>query len=201
MRVDTYVFIVAISAAQQAKAISTAHKLIKIIMLELLKYTIPALIVLAATWLVLGKLLKEERQKREYELKRQDRNITNPLRLRGYERLALMLERITPEHLLMNLDFSGMTPQDLQRHLLQTVRLEVDHNLSQQIYVSDETWQAVLLAKEETLNFINAIALQMPEGSSTLQYAQTLITAYNQNGETPVQHAMQLLKTEARGVL
>ncbi|MBR1809953.1 MAG: hypothetical protein IJ776_11310 [Paludibacteraceae bacterium] len=170
-------------------------------MLELLKYTVPALIVLAATWLVLGKLLKEERQKREYELRRQDRNITNPLRLRGFERLALLLERITPEHMLMNLDFSSMTIQDLQRHLLQTVRLETDHNLSQQIYVSDETWQAVLLAKEETLNFINAIALQMPEGSTTLLYAQTLITAYRQNGETPVQHAMQLLKDEAKGIL
>lgn len=170
-------------------------------MLELLKYTVPALIVLAATWLVLGKLLKEERQRREYELRRQDRNITNPLRLRGYERLALLLERITPEHMLMSLDFTAMTPQDLQRHLLQTVRLEADHNLSQQIYVSDRTWQAVLLAKEETLNFINAIAMQMPEGSTTLQYAQTLITAYNQNGETPTQHALQLLKQEAQSIL
>ncbi len=170
-------------------------------MLEVLKYTIPALIVLAATWVVLAKLLKEERQKREYELRRQDRNITNPLRLRGYERLALLLERITPEHMLMNLDFSGMTPRDLQRHLLQTVRLEVDHNLSQQIYVSDDTWQAIMLAKEETLNFINAIALQMPENCTTMQYAQTLITAFSNNGETPVQRAMHLLKEEARGAL
>ncbi len=170
-------------------------------MLELLKYTVPALIVLVAAWVVLGKMLKEERQKREYELRRQDRNITNPLRLRGYERLALLLERITPEHMLMNLDLSGMTMRDLQRQLLQTVRLEVDHNLSQQIYVSDETWQAVVLAKEETLNFINAIAMQMPEGCSTLQYAQALITAYNQNGETPVQNALRLLKQEAKGIL
>ena len=170
-------------------------------MLEVLKYTIPALIVLAATWLVLGKMLKEERQKREYELRRQDRNITNPLRLRGFERLALLLERITPEHMLMNLDFSGMTIQDLQRHLLQTVRLEVDHNLSQQIYVSDETWQSIMLAKEETMNFINAIALQMPDNSTTLQYAQTLITAYNQNGVTPIQQALHKLKDEAKGIL
>ena len=170
-------------------------------MLELLKYTVPALIVLVATWLVMSKLLKEERQKREYELRRQDRNITNPLRMRGFERLALLLERITPEHMLMNMDFSGMTMQDVQRQLLQTVRLETDHNLSQQIYVSDETWQAIMLAKEETMNFVNAVALQMPEGSTALQYAQTLITAYNTNGETPVQRAMHLLKDEAKGVL
>lgn len=170
-------------------------------MLELLKYTVPALIVLLATWLVMARLLKEEREKRAYELRRQDRNITNPLRMRGFERLALLLERITPEHMLMNMDFSGMTMQDVQRQLLQTVRLETDHNLSQQIYVGDETWRAIMLAKEETMNFVNAIALQMPEGSTALQYAQTLITAYATNGETPVQRAMKLLKDETRGVL
>ena len=98
-----------------------------------------ALIVLLATWLVMARLLKEEREKRAYELRCQDRNITNPLRMRGFERLALLLERITPEHMLMNMDFSGMTMQDVQRQLLQTVRLETDHNLSQQIYVGDET--------------------------------------------------------------
>lgn len=172
-----------------------------IIMQELLKYIVPALIVLFAVWIVLGRMLKEEREKRRFELRRQDRNITNPIRLRGFERLALLLERITPEHILVNTDLNDMTMQDLQRHLLQTVRLECDHNLSQQIYVSDETWQSIILAKEETLNFINAIALQMPNGSSALQYAQTLITAYNQNGETPTQHAMQLLKNEAKNIL
>ncbi len=168
---------------------------------ELLKYIIPALIVLGATWLVLGKMLKEERQKREYELRRQDRTNTIPMRLRGYERLALLLERITPEHMLMNTDFSGMTMQDLQRQLLQTVRLETDHNLSQQIYVGDEVWQAVMLAKEETLNFINAVALQMPKESSAMQYAQTLLTAYANNGETPTQRALHLLKEEARKLI
>ncbi|MBQ8099909.1 MAG: hypothetical protein IJ169_01300 [Paludibacteraceae bacterium] len=163
--------------------------------------TLPSLVVLAAVWIILGRMLKEEREKRTYELRRQDRTQTTPLRLRGYERLALLLERITPGHMLMNADLTGLTLTELQRQLLQTVRLETDHNLSQQIYVGDEVWQAVMLAREETVNFINAIALQMPEGATALQYAQTLITAYANNGETPVQRAMQLLKAEARSLL
>ena len=170
-------------------------------MIELLKYTIPALVVLLTAWIVLNKLLKDERARREYELRRKDREITNPIRLRGYERLALMLERIEPEHLLTNVDFSNMTLQDLQRYLLQTIRLETDHNLSQQIYVSQQTWQLIILARDEMANFINSIALQMPKNSTTLQFAQTLITAYNQNGETPTQKAKLQLRQEAAQLL
>lgn len=166
--------------------------------MEILKYTLPALIVLLATWLVLDKLLKEERRRRDYELRRRDRELTHPIRLRGYERLALLLERITPEHLLLNIDFAELTRQQLQRLLLEAIRAEYDHNLSQQVYVSDEVWQAVALAKEEMVNFINSIALQMPENASALEYAQTLITAYANNGETPTQRAQKMLKQEAR---
>lgn len=170
-------------------------------MVEILKYSVPALIVLLAAWLIMERQRREERDKRNYELRRQDRQVTNPLRLRGIERLCLLLERITPEHILVNTDLSAMSSiVDLQRHLLQTIRLEFDHNLSQQIYVSEQTWQALVLAKEETLNFVNAIAMQMPEGASVLQYAQTLITAYNQNGETPIQVAMKMLKDETQTI-
>ena len=95
--------------------------------------TLPSLVVLAAVWIILGRMLKEEREKRTYELRRQDRTQTTPLRLRGYERLALLLERITPGHMLMNADLTGLTLTELQRQLLQTGLLEADHNLSQQI--------------------------------------------------------------------
>lgn len=169
--------------------------------MEILKYTLPALLVLIASIVAIYMLLKEERERREFELKKKDRNITTPIRLRGCERLTLLLERITPEHLLMNVDISTLSIPQLQRQLLQTVRLEFDHNLSQQVYVSDETWAAIVLAKEETLRFINAAVSQLPPESNTLQYAQLLITAYNTNGVTPTQRALELLKEETRTML
>ncbi len=169
--------------------------------MEILKYTLPALLVLIASVVAIWMLLKEERERRSFELRKKDRSVTTPIRLRGCERLALLLERISPEHLLMNTDISSLTVPQLQRQLLQTVRLEFDHNLSQQVYVSDETWAAIVLAKEETLRFINAAVAQLPPDSNSLQYAQFLITAYNTNGETPTQRALQLLKDEAREML
>ncbi len=166
--------------------------------MEILKYTLPSLVVLLAVWVVLYKMLKEDKERRAFELKKQDRSLTIPIRLRGYERLILMLERIEIEHILLDADISSMSVVELQQFMLTTIRREADHNLSQQIYVSDEVWAAVVIAKEETLRFVSDCASRMAQGSTALQYAQLMIEAYTLNGETPLQQAKTRLKQEAR---
>ena len=166
-------------------------------MIEALKYCIPALIVLAATWLVMYKLFKNEEQKRLWELKKAAQKEISPIRLRAYERLALMLERTQPEHLLVDLDVSAFTVQQLQQRLLQTIRLEFDHNMSQQIYVSEQVWEKITQARGQMLAFVTAMAIQLPPNSTALDYAKTLLTAYNTNGETANQVALRALKEEA----
>ena len=159
-------------------------------MLEILKYCIPAICVLLATWLVMHKFYKSETEKRLWELKKLSQKEISPLRMRAYERLTLLLERTTPEHMLIDINLSEMSILQVQQHLMRTIRLEYEHNLSQHIYVSDE-----LIA------FVNAIAQQMPPHSSALDYAKTLITAYTSNGETAHDKAMQLLRAEAHALL
>ena len=178
-----------------------APKFIWVIMIEILKYCIPALCVLLATWLVMHKFYKSENEKRLWELKRLAQKEISPLRMRAYERLALLLERTEPEHLLMDLNLTEMTPLQLQAHLMHSIRQEYDHNLSQQIYVSDEVWNHIENAKSQTVAFVNSIAQQIPANSTALDYAKTLITAYHTNGETPNEIALQALKNEARGLL
>lgn len=170
-------------------------------MLEILKFTIPALIVLACTWIVMRQLFKNEEEKRMWELKKTSQKEISPVRLRAYERLCLLLERTQPEHLLMDVDMNGLSVQDLQKHLLRTIRLEFDHNMSQQIYVSDETWAKVMQARNEIAAFVNAMAIQLPKNSTAMDYAKILMTAYNTNGETPHEIALTALKEEARGML
>lgn len=166
-------------------------------MVEVLKYCIPALIVLIATWIVMYKLFKNEQQKREWELKKAAQKEISPIRLRAYERLALMLERTQPEHLLMDLDVSQMSVMQLQQRLLQTIRLEFDHNLSQQIYVSEHVWEQIVTARGHMLAFVSAMAMQLPPESNSLDYAKMLLTAYNTNGDTANQIALHALKEEA----
>lgn len=166
-------------------------------MLEILKYCMPALCVLLATWIIMHKFYKSEAEKRLWELKRLSQKEISPLRMRAYERLALLLERTTPEHMLIELNLTEITPLQLQQHLMKTIRQEYDHNISQQIYVSDEVWILIENAKSQTITFINTIAQQIPKNSSSLDYAKALITAYRSNGDTPNDIAMQALKKEA----
>ncbi len=169
--------------------------------MEILAYSIPALIVLVATWIVMHKMYDNEQQKRIWELKRLSQKEVSPIRLRAYERLALLLERTTPEHMLANMNLQEMTLIEAQTQLLRTIRLEYEHNLSQQIYVSDEVWDKIIHARDEMGAFVTAMAASMPEGSTTLDYAKTLITAYSTNGETPNSVALSALKDEAKTLL
>lgn len=169
--------------------------------MEILAYSIPALVVLAATWLVMHKLFNNEQEKRLWELKRLSQKEISPIRLRAYERLTLLLERTTPDRMLMEMNLQEMTIPQVQQQLFRTIRLEYDHNLSQQIYVSDEVWDKIIHARDEMGAFVTAMAAGMPEGSSTLDYAKTLITAYSTNGETPNSLALSALKEEAKTLL
>ena len=170
-------------------------------MVEILKYCIPALCVLLATWLVMRQFYKAEADKRLWELKRLTQKEISPLRLRAYERLALLLERTTPEHMLLELNLGEMTILQVQQHLLRTIRMEYEHNASQQVYVSEEVWVMILNAKEQTSAFVSSMVQQLPPESTALDYAKVLITAYSTNGETPSELALQALKKEAQTLL
>ncbi|MBQ2540501.1 MAG: hypothetical protein II551_02515 [Paludibacteraceae bacterium] len=170
-------------------------------MVEVLKYTLPSLIVLFASWLVMYKLFKNEEQKRMWELKKTTQKEINSVRLRAYERMALVLERTQPEHMLLDIpNLSQMTVLQVQKHLLRTIRMEFDHNMSQQIYVSEELWDRFIRARDEMGAFVNTMAIQMPEGSNSLEYAKTLTQAYTLNGDTPSALALAALKEEVRGL-
>ena len=56
-----------------------------------------------------------------------------PLRLQAYERMALFLERIDPNQLVMRIHTGGLTVSQEQNLLLTAIRSEFEHNLSQQI--------------------------------------------------------------------
>jgi hypothetical protein len=147
------------------------------------------------------KFYKSEQEKRLWELKRLSQKEISPLRMRAYERLSLLLERTTPEHMLLELNLGEMTILQVQQHLMRTIRLEYDHNTSQQIYVSDEVWMLIIDARNQMVAFVNSMAQQMPPESTALDYAKVLITAYSANGKTANEQAMQALRDEARSLL
>ena len=115
-------------------------------MTQAIPYILLASVLFGGFWLILHTQFRNEEKKRQWELKRESQKAISPIRLRAYERLALLLERTKPEHMLMELRqkepdaLVHWTVGQVQQYLLQTLRAEFDHNQSQQIYVSNEVW-------------------------------------------------------------
>lgn len=123
---------------------------------------------------------------------------TTNIRLRAYERLTLVLERMTPDHMIEGVELGTLSIAEAVQVLIRKIQAEYDYNLSQQIYVSNELWEQITFARDQMAAFVVMIAKQMPEGSSAMDLAQAMAVAYRNNGATPQQRAMETLKKEVR---
>ena len=126
--------------------------------LEIAKYILPALIVLAASYLIVQKFLVSQTQRKQLALFQDAQDVTLRLRLQAYERLVLFIERINPRQIIPRLYDSSMTVKDLQHAIVITIRAEFEHNLSQQIYVSKNVWETVKNVKEQEINMVHNIS-------------------------------------------
>jgi hypothetical protein len=99
------------------------------------------------------------------------------LELQAAERFALYLERIAPDRLVMRIHQNGMSSKMLQAEMLRTIREEFDHNLSQQIYISEGAWELIRNAKDEMIKFISAIGDSMPGNSTGIDLSRKLFEA------------------------
>ena len=79
--------------------------------------------------------------------------------LQAYERVTLLSSRIALPNLIMRLNVPDSSARDMQMLLLQTIREEFDFNISQQIYVSNDAWNAVKTLRDQNLLIINQILL------------------------------------------
>jgi hypothetical protein len=120
-------------------------------LLEIVKYLVPAMVV----YFLMKKFLDGQQSIEHFKLKSSQKNETLPLRFQAYERIALLLERIKIPSQVMRLKTPSSEASDLKNALLISIQREFEHNLTQQIYISDELWQIVELAKDSTLNFVN----------------------------------------------
>jgi hypothetical protein len=164
--------------------------------IDLIKYTVPALVVLLTAYTVMKSFMDREVVNAKINLKLQNSKIITPIRLQAYERLVLFLERISPEALFVRVYQAGMSSEQLHKILLKTIRTEFEHNLSQQVYVSDEAWEAVRTAKESILRLVNTAASSERGKSNSQEFSKLVIEAYNSVENNPTENAIEILKNE-----
>ena len=168
---------------------------------DILKITIPALLVLLTAYLLLDKLLRNEDNRRKFELTKSNLTTLVPIRLRAYERLILVLERTLPANLIVNTIKPEMSNMELHSLLLGTIRQEFSHNISQQIYVSDNLWIYIRGAQESLLKLINTCAAQCNPSNSGAELAERIIQVFSSSEKTPSEVAIEKLKTEVRNYM
>jgi len=166
--------------------------------MDILKIILPALIVLLTAYLLIDKLLRNEEKRRNFEIRKDSSTTLIPIRLRAYERLILVLERTTPATLIVNAVKPEMTNMELHSLLLSSIRQEFSHNLSQQIYVSNEIWNCIRGAQESLLRLVNTCASQCNPVNPANELAERIIQVYNASDQTPSELAIDLLKKEVR---
>ena len=146
-------------------------------------------------YFIIKRFVENEQKKSLLELKKMETmenlRVVNPIRLQAYERLALFLERITPNSLVLRCYQPGMDLKVLQGVMTKNIRDEFEHNLAQRLYVTEETWRLIVLSKEEVLQNINEVFNNNPDANVTA-IAQQLVSFDN----TMVEKAVINIKRE-----
>ena len=141
-----------------------------------------------------------EQKSRLLQMKADERaetlRVVTPIRLQAYERMALFLERISPNSLVLRCYQPGMDLRLLQGVMTKNIRDEWEHNLSQQVYVSSALWARIREAKDEMINLVNSAAVQLTDTTDPTRLAASVFASVA--GHSPVDEALETLRKETR---
>lgn len=159
--------------------------------------TIPSIVVLAAIYLMFKQYFAHQLQTYMLQSKKTREQITLPLKLQAYERLLLLCERIELPDLILRLKTPDASAAELHAALIVGIQQEFEHNLTQQLYVSDELWQIILMAKNRTMDLISKAAENSGNGQPGDAYVTALFQLASQEKQLPSQIAKKAIKTES----
>ena len=177
-------------------------KIHSMIIFEILKYILPSLVVFATAYYILKQQNEREialLEKEDIKDRRQkNQEVLLPIRLQAYERLILFLERIHPHQLIIRSNNPALSSFQLQTLLIKSIRDEFEHNLSQQLYVSNAAWNKVINAKEECIKQINFAASKLNSDAKANELGGLIIQDFSALSANPIQEAIMLMKKEVQ---
>lgn len=165
-------------------------------LIEFVKILVPASLVLYAAYLLVRSFIHRDLEMRKLEVRGRSIETILPNRLQAYERMTLFLERISPQNLLIRLNTSPMSAREFHQLLLQEIRNEYNHNVSQQVYMSERVWELIKAAKEDLIVAINDAASSMKDESTSTDLARRIFEVMLQKEADAIGHAISELKKE-----
>jgi hypothetical protein len=170
-------------------------------LLEIVKLTVAGIGVVYVAFYLLKPYLDKSEHLQLMELKKTISNQTLPLRLQAYERIVLFVERVNPANMLIRLSGSAVSAAELHSVVVSELRNEFQHNISQQIYVSDRAWTIVKRVKDDTLSVVTNAVKALPEGATSLDLSKTILAHLSHLEDNPYDIALKIIREDMEGLL
>ncbi|MCB0461467.1 MAG: hypothetical protein R2816_04855 [Flavobacteriaceae bacterium] len=161
---------------------------------EVFLYAVPALITGMIAYYFFKEHTKNEDGRRRFLLHKDLQVNALPIRLQAYERMALFLERISPNKLLIRVSPTSSDKDSYESLLIASIEQEFEHNLSQQIYLSDECWNIICAAKNATIQLIRKASL-LEKTNSANKLREVILTEMMEK-RAPSDAALSYVKNE-----
>jgi len=165
-------------------------------LVDFIKIISPSIVMLITIHYIVGGYFRDNEKRRKQKTVSSNKKIVTPLRLQAYERLVMLLERISPNALVLRANYLAKTSEQLQSELLQTIRAEYEHNMSQQLYVSESAWNSVKNAKNYTIALINNSAKDVNEKAPAIELSRKMLDRSMELEQQITEKAINEIKRE-----
>ena len=165
-------------------------------LLDILRYILPSLVIALIVYFLLKSFFDNEIQKRQLEIRKENVKMITPVKLQAYERLTILMERMTPNNLIFRVSQPGISASQLKMDLIHDINNEYNHNASQQIYVSHQAWQIVRIVKEEMINIINTAYSGLGPNAVGIDLSKAIFETLIQMETVPTNKALDFLRKE-----
>ena len=119
-----------------------------------------------------------------------------PLKLQAHERMIVFVERINPSNILTRLHQQGISVSDLQSLVISEINSEYQHNITQQLYTKDETWNVIRKLKDDTLAMIGNAAIGLPSEATGVDLSKRVLQHLAALHDNPYDLTLSLIKKD-----
>ena len=131
-------------------------------------------------------------------LQKEEKATFFPLRLQAYERMIIFIERINPSNLLLRLHQQGISVSNLQALVLDDIKSEYQHNITQQLYIDSISWTVLRKLKDDTIAMVNNVAQNLPPEATGVDLSKKILQHMSTIEENPYELTIQQLKTDVQ---
>jgi hypothetical protein len=146
-----------------------------------------ASIVATSGYFFFKKFFEEQNKKNQFKISEK----LLPIRLQAYERLILLSERIDPPSMLVRIPANEKSAAEYRLELIFNIQQEFEHNITQQLFVSDQLWQIITLTKNQTIELISIAFENTSQKKDTKEFIQNLLKL---SSEKPALAALAIKK-------